>query len=68
MSWPNSRASSIAPIAITPSTTIELVPAPASTAGMAKIPVPTMLPITRPVAEVRPRALAFCSARLGMGS
>jgi hypothetical protein len=44
---------------------MELVPAPASTAGMAKTPVPTMLPTTSPVADVRPRVLAFCSARLG---
>ena len=29
-----------------------MVPAPASTAGMVKTPVPTMLPMTRPVAEV----------------
>ena len=52
-------ASSIAPTAMTASTMIELVPAPASTAGMAKTPVPTMLPTTRPVADVRPSARAF---------
>jgi len=28
----------------------------------------TMLPITRPVAEVRPSARAFCCARVGAGS
>jgi hypothetical protein len=55
-------------MAITPRTAIELVPAPASTAGMAKTPVPTMLPTTRPVADVSPRARALLCARLGAGS
>ena len=36
-----------------------MVPAPASTAGMVNTPVPTMLPMTSPVAEVSPRAWAF---------
>ena len=59
VSWPNKTASSIAPTAITASTSSELVPAPASTAGMVNTPVPMMLPITSPVAEVSPRARAF---------
>jgi len=50
----------MAPMATTASTSSELVPAPASTAGMVKTPVPMMLPMTRPVAEVRPKARAFC--------
>jgi hypothetical protein len=33
------------------------------TAGMVKTPVPTMLPITRPVADVRPRLWALASLR-----
>ncbi|HEX4088514.1 MAG TPA: arginine deiminase family protein [Trebonia sp.] len=45
----------------------ELVPAPASTAGMANTPVPTMLPTTRPVADVRPSAWDLRCARLGSG-
>jgi hypothetical protein len=49
----------MAPTAMTPSTMIPMVPAPASTAGMVKTPVPTMLPMTKPVAEVSPRAWAF---------
>src|ERR1700690_771848 len=61
-------ASSIAPTAITASTTSELVPAPASTAGMVNTPVPMMLPTTRPVADVRPRARAFCCVRVDAGS
>ena len=36
-----------------------MVPAPAITAGMVNTPVPTMLPITNPVAEVRPRVRAL---------
>ena len=36
-----------------------MVPAPAITAGIVKTPVPTMLPITKPVAEVRPNVWAF---------
>ena len=36
-----------------------MVPAPASTAGMVNTPVPTMLPMTSPVAEVSPSAWAF---------
>ena len=38
-----------------------MVPAPASTAGMVNTPVPMMVPMTRPVADVRPSARAFCS-------
>jgi hypothetical protein len=34
---------------------------------MVKTPVPTMLPMTRPVAEVRPKAWAFASLR-GVGN
>ena len=47
-------------MAITISTSSELVPPAASTAGIANTPVPIMLPMTRPVAEVSPmvRALA----------
>ena len=56
-------ASTVAPTAITASTSSELVPAPASTAGMVNTPVPMMLPMTRPVADVSPRARAFCSLR-----
>ena len=37
-----------------------IVPAPASTAGIVKTPVPTMLPMTSPVADVSPSAWAFC--------
>jgi hypothetical protein len=59
VSWPNMTASSIAPTPITASVTSELVPAPASTAGIANIPVPMMLPITSPVAEVMPMERAF---------
>ena len=40
-----------------------MVPAPASTAGMVNTPVPTMLPITSPVADVSPRAWAFSRLR-----
>ena len=54
VSWPNITASSIAPAATTASTISELVPAAASTAGIVNTPVPMMLPITSPVAEVRP--------------
>ena len=61
-------ASSMAPTAMTARTSSELVPAPASTAGIVKTPVPMMLPMTRPVAEVRPSARAFCCARVGAGS
>jgi hypothetical protein len=39
---------------------IELVPAPAITAGMVKTPVPMMLPTTSAVADGRPRAFARC--------
>jgi hypothetical protein len=52
-------ARTVAPIAITPSTSSELVPALASTAGIVNTPVPMMLPMTRPVADVSPRARAF---------
>ena len=40
-----------------------IVPAPARTAGIVNTPVPTMLPITRPVADVRPKAWALASSR-----
>ncbi len=50
-------------MAITPRTMRDMVPAPASTAGIVNTPVPTMLPITSPVAEVTPRACAFSSLR-----
>ena len=40
-----------------------MVPAPASTAGIVNTPVPTMLPMTSPVAEVSPRLWAFISLR-----
>ena len=40
-----------------------MVPAPASTAGIVNTPVPTMLPMTSPVAEVNPKAWAFSSFR-----
>jgi hypothetical protein len=66
-SWPNSTASSIAPTAMTPSTTIPMVPAPASTAGMVNTPVPTMLPTTSPVAEVSPIAWALSLFRDDIG-
>ncbi|BBY65826.1 hypothetical protein MHEL_40690 [Mycolicibacterium helvum] len=56
VSWPNKTANSIAPTAITANTKMPIVPAPASTAGMVKTPVPTMLPTTSPVADVKPRA------------
>src|SRR5215470_10037881 len=56
-------ASSVAPTAMIPRVSSELVPALASTAGIANTPVPMMLPMTRPVAEVRPSARAFCSFR-----
>jgi hypothetical protein len=39
---------------MTPSTKIELVPAPAITAGIVKTPVPMMDPITSAVEEPRP--------------
>ena len=39
-------------------------PAPARTAGMVNTPVPTMLPMTSPVAEVKPSACAFSRFRL----
>ena len=42
---------------MTPSTSIELVPAPAMTAGIVNTPVPMMLPITSAVADGRPRPL-----------
>ena len=56
-------ASSVAPSAMTPRVSSELVPAPARTAGIAKTPVPMMLPMTSPVAEVSPSARAFCWLR-----
>ena len=42
------------------STISELVPAAASTPGIVNTPVPMMLPITSPVAEVRPSPWLFC--------
>jgi hypothetical protein len=54
VSWPNSTASSIAATPTTASTISELVPAAAITAGIVNTPVPMMLPITSPVADVRP--------------
>jgi hypothetical protein len=59
LSWPNSTARSIAPTAMTASTRIPMVPAPASTAGIVNTPVPTMLPTTSPVADVSPMAWAL---------
>ena len=44
----------MAPIEIATSVRIELVPAPAITAGIVKTPVPMMLPTTSAVAEVSP--------------
>ena len=44
-----------------------MVPAPASTAGMVNTPVPTMLPTTSPVADVRPSEWAFFSLRADSG-
>ncbi len=46
-------------MAMTPRTTSDMVPAPAITAGMVNTPVPTMLPMTSPVAEVSPREWAL---------
>ena len=43
------------------------MPAPASTAGMVNTPVPTMLPMTSPVAEVSPNAWAFSLFRGDIG-
>ena len=43
-----------------------IVPAPASTAGIVNTPVPTMLPTTSPVADVRPKVWAFFSLRADM--
>ena len=43
---------------MTPSTMSDIVPAPANTAGIVNTPVPMMLPITRAVADGRPRARA----------
>src|SRR5450755_4370480 len=67
VSWPNKVARTMAPRAITPSTSSELVPAPARTAGITNTPVPMMLPTTSPVAEVTPRARAFCSVLVDAG-
>ena len=44
-----------------------MVPAPASTAGIVNTPVPTMLPMTSPVAEVSPMAWAFSLFRGDIG-
>ena len=49
----------MAPTAMTASTSSDIVPAAASKAGMVNTPVPMMLPMTRPVAEVSPSARAF---------
>jgi len=62
VSWPNRTASSTTPTPITASVTSELVPAPASTAGIVNTPIPMMLPITSPVAEVTPMERAFTSS------
>jgi hypothetical protein len=42
----------------------DMVPAAASTAGNVNTPVPTMLPITRPVAQVSPRVRVSPSPRV----
>ena len=47
---------------MTPRTMIEIVPAPAMTAGIVNTPVPTMLPMTSAVAEGKPRARAALAA------
>ena len=47
---------------MTPRVMIELVPAPAITAGIVNTPVPMMLPTTSAVADGRPRAFAPRSA------
>src|SRR3954447_357740 len=47
-------ASRSAPTEMVMSVRIELVPAPAMTAGIVKTPVPMMLPMTSAVAEVTP--------------
>ncbi len=57
MSWPNSTPSSTAPTEMTTSVMIELVPAPAITAGMVNTPVPMMLPMTSAVADGEPELL-----------
>jgi len=49
--------SSTAPMAMTARVMMELVPAPAMTAGMVNTPVPMMLPTTSAVDDVRPRSL-----------
>src|SRR5437763_8245119 len=58
VSWPNMMPSSSAPTEIAMSVTIELLPAPAITAGIVKMPVPMMLPITSAVADGNPSARA----------
>ena len=57
----------MAPTAMTARTKMPMVPAPAKTAGMVNTPVPTMLPMTRPVAEVRPSEWALLSFRCDIG-
>ena len=52
---------------MTPRTTSDMVPAPAITAGIVNTPVPTMLPMTSPVAEVSPSEWAFSSLRGDIG-
>ena len=47
---------------MTPRVRIELVPAPAITAGIVNTPVPMMLPMTSAVADGSPRARARRSA------
>jgi hypothetical protein len=54
-----STASTIAPTAITVSTASETVPAAAGTAGIVNTPAPAVVPMTKPVADVRPSAWVF---------
>ena len=50
-------------MAMTPRVMIELVPAPAITAGIVNTPVPMMLPMTSAVADGRPRLAGGCVER-----
>ena len=47
---------------------MELVPAPAITAGMVKTPVPMMLPMTSAVADGEPEAARRGAQRAGGGA
>ncbi len=58
VSCPKSTPSSTAPTAMTVRVRMEDVPAPARTAGIVNTPVPMMLPMTKAVADGRPRAAA----------